>query len=263
MKTILVDDEAWSINQMKEELTEYKQVEIVGSFEDPREALEFAKQNEVEFALLDIEMPYMNGLELGRRLREMNPKVILIYLTGYENYLKEAILNLKADYYLLKPYDNKDIEDVVSRALSLSSRMEKRVVIRTFGGFEVYMDGELVHLVNRKAKELLALCVHMEGKHVSMEKAVDTLWEDHPYDSSVKSLYRKAVIYLNSVFRERGITDVFENGRGYCCIRRENVTCDYFDYLAGKREIDVNDESNVYLPEYVWAEGYLQKFDWN
>ena len=95
MKTILVDDEAWSINQMKEELTEYKQVEIVGSFEDPREALEFAKQNEVEFALLDIEMPYMNGLELGRRLREMNPKVILIYLTGYENYLKEAILNLK------------------------------------------------------------------------------------------------------------------------------------------------------------------------
>lgn len=111
MKTILVDDEAWSINQMKEELTEYKQVEIVGSFEDPREALEFAKQNEVEFALLDIEMPYMNGLELGRRLREMNPKVILIYLTGYENYLKEAILNLKADYYLLKPYDNKDIED--------------------------------------------------------------------------------------------------------------------------------------------------------
>ena len=263
MKTILVDDEAWSINQMKEELTEYKQVEIVGSFEDPREALEFAKQNEVEFALLDIEMPYMNGLELGRRLREMNPKVILIYLTGYENYLKEAILNLKADYYLLKPYDNKDIEDVVSRALSLSSRMEKRVVIRTFGGFEVYMDGELVHLVNRKAKELLALCVHMEGKHVSMEKAVDTLWEDHPYDSSVKSLYRKAVIYLNSVFRERGITDVFENGRGYCCIRRENVTCDYFDYLAGKREIDVNDESNAYLPQYVWAEGYLHRFDWN
>lgn len=263
MKTILVDDEAWSINQMKEELTEYKQVEIVGSFEDPREALEFAKQNEVEFALLDIEMPYMNGLELGRRLREMNPKVILIYLTGYENYLKEAILNLKADYYLLKPYDNKDIEDVVSRALSLSSRMEKRVVICTFGGFEVYMDGELVHLVNRKAKELLALCVHMEGKHVSMEKAVDTLWEDHPYDSSVKSLYRKAVIYLNSVFRERGITDVFENGRGYCCIRRENVTCDYFDYLAGKREIDVNDESNAYLPEYVWAEGYLHRFDWN
>ena len=263
MKTILVDDEAWSINQMKEELTEYKQVEIVGSFEDPREALEFAKQNEVEFALLDIEMPYMNGLELGRRLREMNPKVILIYLTVYENYLKEAILNLKADYYLLKPYDNKDIEDVVSRALSLSSRMEKRVVIRTFGGFEVYMDGELVHLVNRKAKELLALCVHMEGKHVSMEKAVDTLWEDHPYDSSVKSLYRKAVIYLNSVFRERGITDVFENGRGYCCIRRENVTCDDFDYLAGKHEIDVNDESNGYLPEYVWAEGYLHRVDWN
>ena len=82
MKTMLVDDEAWSIKQMKEVLTEYKQVEIVGSLEDPREALEFAKQNEVEFALLDIEMPYMNGLELGRTLREINPKVILIYLTG-------------------------------------------------------------------------------------------------------------------------------------------------------------------------------------
>lgn len=263
MKTILVDDEAWSIKQMEKELEEYKQVEIVGSFEDAREALEFARQNEVEFALLDIEMPYMNGIELGRKLREINSKIILIYLTGYEDYLKEAILNLKADYYLLKPYDHRDIEDVVNRALSLSKRMEKRVVIRTFGGFELYIDGELVHLANRKAKELLALCVHMEGKHVSMEKAVDTLWEDHPYDSSVKSLYRKAVIYLNAVFREQGVTDVFENGRGYCCIRQENVTCDYFDYLSGKLQIDVEKENNVYLPEYIWAEGYLQKFDWN
>ena len=67
MKTILVDDEAWSIKQMEKELEEYKQVEIVGSFEDAREALEFARQNEVEFALLDIEMPYMNGMMPGSK----------------------------------------------------------------------------------------------------------------------------------------------------------------------------------------------------
>ncbi len=259
MRTIVVDDEQWSISQMKKELEGSRQVELVGCFEDSREALSFARESRVDFAILDIEMPYMNGIELGRELKKVNPQVILIYLTGYDSYLKEAMLDLKADYYVLKPYSHQDIEDLVKRAGQLSARFEKQVYISCFGGFELYIDGKLIHFANRKAKELLALCVHMEGKHVTMEKAVDTLWEEHPYDSSVKSLYRKSVIYINAVFRDVGVSCVFENGRGYCNINREKIRCDYYEYLSGKLQCEDYNKSMEYLPEYSWAEGTL----WN
>lgn len=256
MRTIIVDDEQWALTQLQEELKDFGQIEIVGCFEDPRQALEYARTNPVDFALLDIEMPFLDGMKLGGMLKELHEGMVLIYLTGYDEYVKEAILEVKADYYLLKPFNHQDIEEVVIRALSLGEvRLKKEVRITVYGGFEVYIRGELIHFVNKKAKELLALCVHMGGKHVSLERAVDTLWEDHPFDNSVKSLYRKSVIYLNTVFRDHGISNVFENGRGYCCIHRENVECDYFDYLEGKHKPKNVGPDNCYLQEYSWAYG--------
>lgn len=255
MKLIVVDDENWSICQFKEEIARMTDVEICGCFELAKPAIDFASKNEIEVAILDIEMPFMDGIELGRALREINPKIILVYVTGYDQYVREAIIDLKADFYLMKPYDHKEISDVLEKCRALCGKNHKKdVEICCFGGFEVYIGGELVHFANKKAKELLALCVHVNGKHVSLEKAIDLLWENHPYDNSVKSLYRKSVIYLNAVFREHGITNVFENGRGYCCINRDNVKCDYFDYLNGNYTLRPG-MGNEYMQEYSWSEG--------
>ncbi len=256
MKSIIVDDEIWALTQLQAELENYSRIEVAGCFEDPREALLYAQNNPVDFALLDIEMPFMDGLELGARLKALHENLILIYLTGYDSYVKDAILEVKADYYLLKPFDHKDIDGMVKRVTALGAERTRGgdVRITVFDGFELYIRGELIHFVNKKAKELLALCVHMAGKHVSLEKAVDVLWEDHPYDNSVKSLYRKSVIYLNTIFREHGIENVFENGRGYCCIHRDHIECDYFDYLDGKAARDQEDLRERYLQEYPWAD---------
>lgn len=254
MRTIIVDDEQWALMQLQEELKDFGQIELVGCFDDSEEALEYARMNPVDFAILDIEMPFLDGMKLGCMLKELHEGMILIYLTGYDEYVKKAILEIKADYYLLKPFNHQDIEEVVIRALSLGEvRLKKEVRITVYGGFEVYIRGEMIHFVNKKAKELLALCVHMRGKHVSLERAVDTLWEDHPFDNRVKSLYRKAVIYLNAVFRDYNISNVFENGRGYCCIHRENVECDYFEYLEGRYKPKNVGSDNGYLQEYSWA----------
>lgn len=261
MKIIVVDDEEWSICQFQEELVSIRDVEICGSFLLAEPAVDFVSEHEVDAAILDIEMPFMDGLELGKRLREINPQIILVYVTGYDQYVKDAIIDLKADFYLMKPYNHGEISEVLEKCRVLCWRNHKKdVEIHCFGGFEVYIGGELIHFANKKAKELLALCVHVNGKHVSLEKASDTLWENHPYDNSVKSLYRKAVIYLNSIFRERGIWHVFENGRGYCCINRDNVSCDYFDYLDGIHTLEPEVKSE-YLLEYSWSEGTFLDFE--
>ncbi len=258
MRTIIVDDEAWNLTQLQEELEEYPQIEIVGVFDDPREAVSFAEEHTVEFAILDVEMPFIDGMRLGEKLRVLYPSMLLIYLTGYEQYVGEAILNIKADYYLLKPYDHEKMKEMVQRVTALSTRLDKRVRIQCFGSFEVFIDGKLIHFTNKKARELLALCIFEKGGHVTMEKAVDCLWEERPYDEKVKGIYRKAVIYLNSVFRENGINRCFENGRGYCCVHAEQIDCDFFDWLENRRKTEI--QQMTPFPEFEWAEGFFLHF---
>ena len=68
IKTILVDDELWAMDKFEIEAAAIPDIEIVGKFDRSDEALRFAEKNRVDFALLDVEMPGMNGLELGLSL---------------------------------------------------------------------------------------------------------------------------------------------------------------------------------------------------
>lgn len=73
------------------------------TFDSADKALAYAENHAVDFALLDGAMPGMDGILLGENLRKINSDMILIYVTGYERFLKKAILDLRADYFLMKP----------------------------------------------------------------------------------------------------------------------------------------------------------------
>lgn len=252
MKVILVDDEALILRQLEMEIANFPDVEVVAKFSNPMEALDYLKNNKVEAVFSDIEMPGMNGIEFGSQVKEMLPGVVLIFITGYEQYAIEA-MKIKADFYLTKPFNTDDIGDVLERSALLAARQKSTDVhFRTFGRFDVFINGESVHFPNAKAKELLALCIDHRGGKVMMEEAIDKLWEDRPYDTRVKNLYRKAVMNIKQLFQSYGMEDIFVNSRGSCNINREGITCDYFDLLDGK--IEKSDVVGYYMPEYAWAE---------
>lgn len=252
LKTILVDDELWSMKQFEIECRN-NDIELAGEFDNAVEALSFVEKNKTDLALLDVKMPDMDGIMLGRKLKEINPDMIVIYITGYEEYIKEAILELKADYYLLKPYNRSDVEQVLERAKCLSARLCKRVTVRTFGDFDIFIDGELIEFKNQKAKELLALCVDSGGGAVTMKGVIERLWEDRNYDDRVKRLYRKAVIYLNTIFQQYGVENVFDNARGSCHVNRREISCDYFEVLDGKNIKETLFDGR-YMTNYSWSE---------
>lgn len=255
MKTIIVDDEMLAIKQFEMECKKIPWVNIAGKFQNAQQALEYAKKEKIEAAFLDIELSGMNGILLGKKLRELYPNLVVIFLTGYDNYTLDA-LYMKADYYLMKPYSSKDFQDVMGNARLLIRRQKKRVFVRTLGRFDLIIDDQVVDLPNAKAKELFALCVDHKGGHVSMEEAVDKLWEDRIYDERVKNLYRKATMSLRKVFQEYGLEEVFVNKRGSCNINPELMDCDYFDVLEHKKQnLDYkNMLVGTYMPEYSWAE---------
>jgi DNA-binding NtrC family response regulator len=102
------------------------QVETVSS---GREALSRAERDRWDLALLDIKMPGMDGMELQRRLREIDPEMPLIIMTGYAS-VETAVESLKngAYDYITKPFDPDELVYLVRRALE--HRATKREVVR-------------------------------------------------------------------------------------------------------------------------------------
>lgn len=251
MKTIIVDDEFWALEQLRTEIENEPDIEICGCFEDAEEALAYAENNKVDFALLDVRMQGMDGLQLGRILREITPEIIIIYVSSYPEYFSEAYRNVRADYYMLKPYRSAEVRDVLERARLLARRQKKRVQIRTFGRFDLFIDENVVRFTNAKAKELFAICVDRKGGNVTIEEAIDKLWEESPVNENVKTRYRKAVAYLHALFEEHGVSEIFESGYGVCHLSKDNVGCDYYEYLESRDNIQFFGE---YMQEYSWAE---------
>ena len=258
MKIIIVDDELWSVEQFKIECERIDDVSLIGYFDNPYSAIQFAKENKFELALLDIEMPGMNGIELAKELRKIYPELLIVFISAYNNYLEEFI-KVHADYYLLKPYSKEDIEDVFKRARLLVKRQEKRVRIVTFGQFDVFIDGKPASFNGKKVKELFALLVDKKGQPLQSEEAFYCLWEGEDYNNESASKYRKLWARLIEFLNENKLDDLIINDhKGMKCLNTDLVECDYFKFLEGDLKTRRN-FTYVYMSEYWWGEETLAK----
>lgn len=251
MRTIVVDDEPWAIRNFQRQCDSLQSLDIVGSFTNPVEALEFSKHNQVDFAVLDIDMPLMNGLELGIQLRSLYPDVVLVYVTAYNQYANAA-LQQKADYSLTKPCSPEDIIDVVSRAQLLSMRQRKPVFIRTFGNFDVFLNGQAIFFPSAKAKELLAFLVHNKGGIVTTAEAMATVWDG---DGS-NALCRTAAMRLRKTLESNGISYILSNKGEDRFVDIRQFDCDYYLFLHGIKVVEWA-FTGEYMSQYSWAEATL------
>ncbi|WP_408894210.1 response regulator [Paenibacillus taichungensis] len=116
-RVLLVDDEEDVREGLVVEVDwEALDLRIVGLAENGREALEMAERVEPDIVVTDISMPFMDGLELAKRLRERNPLVKVVILTGYDefDYARQAV-SLSVDEYLLKPFSAGHLTDLLTR----------------------------------------------------------------------------------------------------------------------------------------------------
>ena len=253
MKTILVDDEIWMMRQFEIECSLIEEIEIVGKYTSSINAFKYATANPIEFALLDIEMPGMNGIELAKKLRELYPDIIIVFITGHKKYLEEFIY-MKADYYVFKPYTVKDVEDVLKRAKLLSKRFDKRIFIRTFGNFEVFVEGKPIYFTSAKAKELLAYMVDRRGGILNSKEAFSTIWENRGiYSKKNSALFRKTLMRLRENLDKAGIEDLIVGGPRGKMLNTELFDCDLYAFLDGRKDVP-SSFSGEYMSQYSWGE---------
>ena len=132
-KVILVDDEAEVIDIM-EAKSRWSELgfEVVGSAKNGVKALELVEKLQPDVVLTDIRMPYMDGLELSRKLNQDYPNIYIILCTGFDEfeYAKEAV-HLDIKEYLLKPISAAELSESLMRLKeNLDKEREEKLNVR-------------------------------------------------------------------------------------------------------------------------------------
>ena len=99
IKCIIIDDEPLAVEVIQTHLSEFSNMELIGVFNNPIEALSMMENTSIDVIFLDINMPKMNGLEF---IRSIGPKTNFIVTTAYREYAVESF-DLDVLDYLVKP----------------------------------------------------------------------------------------------------------------------------------------------------------------
>lgn len=89
--------------------------EVVFQAKNGKEALEYLSQHDVDVLFTDINMPVVNGLDLMEQARQLDPSLLLVVISGYNDfeYARKA-LKVGAKNYLLKPIDRQELQALLA-----------------------------------------------------------------------------------------------------------------------------------------------------
>ena len=252
MRVICVDDERLLMEDTVALCREISIVKDVKGFIKPAEALSWLEEERADVALLDIDMPGMNGIELARKIQNKRPNIAIIFLTGYSQYALDAY-DVHPTAYLLKPLKK---EKLAKELVYIASRTEQKNVIRiearTFGNFDLLVGGKPVVFRQAKCKELLAYLIDRHGASVTRREAFAILWEDRDYDRPMQKQLDNIIRMLRTSLTECGAAEIFELQSATMRVNPELISCDAWRYLAGEPEA-IRAFRGEYMSNYTWA----------
>jgi DNA-binding response OmpR family regulator len=121
-KIIMVDDEP-DVNITIKTVLEDTGLFLVDTFNNAESAISMFRPNFYDLALLDIRMPEMNGFQLCRKLKEIDKKIRICFLTAtellyYRDTDSDVINDLGTDYFIPKPVNTIDLVNRLKAILS-------------------------------------------------------------------------------------------------------------------------------------------------
>ena len=106
-------------------------------FTRAREALDHLKDHPADLAILDINMPDIDGIALAIRLKQTHPKTAVLFLTAYQEYVFDAF-SVHPTGYMLKPVPLEELATEIQSAFADEKPVRRpSVQARTFGEFDL------------------------------------------------------------------------------------------------------------------------------
>ena len=246
MKILLVDDEQLQLIRLEKACKAVLPNADYFCYNNPVKALDENSNTIFDIAFLDIEMPSINGIQLAKKLKKINPLIRVIFVTAYNDYALQAF-NIHASGYITKPVNESKIKeeiDQLENVAPLSST--KKLQIKCFGNFEVFHKGEPVKFSYKKSKEVFAYLVDREGAAIGINELNTILWEeDHP------SYLRNLIADIQKTLKSLDCDDVFVKRHNECYIDVDKVDCDAYEYKKDNPNA-VRLYRGEYMMQYSW-----------
>ncbi|MCR8994349.1 response regulator transcription factor [Brevibacillus laterosporus] len=200
-KILVVEDEV-SISKLIQFNLEKAGYEVITAF-DGKQALTMAREEKPDFIILDLMLPYMDGLDVCKTLRQERINTPILILTAKEDELDKILgLELGADDYITKPFSPRE---VVARVKAILRRFnakpepdqekeEERQY--SFGEIVIYPEKYEVFLRDEKVEltpkefELLQYLASNVGRVLTRDQLLNAVWNyDFVGDSRIVDVH--------------------------------------------------------------------------
>ncbi len=260
MNILAVDDDNSSLEIIAGLIKEIKPDSVCYCFDSALSALAKAREEEIDVAFLDVNMPELSGIDLGKYLVELNPFMNIIFLTEHKEYAYEA-MQLHASGYIYKPEVEKRVKkELESLRYPELRKKYKRVFAQTFGNFELFVDGEPVTFKYNRTKEVVAVLINNRGAQTSNGELIASLWEDDGDPDKKLSYLCNLRQDLQNTFKKLKLEGIIIKQRGSMAIAKDKIECDLFDWLEKKKDSKYQYLGD-YMNQYSWPEFFHAELD--
>lgn len=198
MKIAICDDNLNIVDEVKNLLDEYalsKNLSLdISTFDNGQAMLE--SDERFNIAILDVEMPGCNGIELGKILREKNRHIVLMYITSHKKYLDE-VLNLNAARFFEKPIDSKRFYDGLDNALKRIDNTTIKFFLKEYNASVRINANDIIYVEIEPIGHRKTKVVTEEKTYISSNKIV--FWEEHLISSLFVKTHKSYIINMEYI----------------------------------------------------------------
>lgn len=254
MKIIAIDDEKMMLDELTDAIRKARPDAQLDAFQFPSKMIEFVKQTDaLDAAFLDVQLGSMTGIEAAKSIKKIFPKVNIIFVTGYDQYMKDAF-ELRSSGYVTKPITDEAIKRELDNLRNpVIEQKPKGLNACCFGTFEITMDGVPLKFDRAKTKEMLAYLIDRHGASVSSGELCAVLWENADANKGTNHYLQIIKKDLIDTLKKAGCENFFCFSRNEYRLDPAMLHCDFYDYPDNKPE-GIWRYNGEYMNQYSWGE---------
>ncbi|GIW22457.1 MAG: DNA-binding response regulator [Candidatus Sericytochromatia bacterium] len=197
ISVVVLEDNELMLMGISSSLAFYDDIEILATGKNGKEGLELIRKLSPKVSIIDIRMPYIDGIELTKKLRDekINTNIIILTSLEDEEYLFEAFKN-GANAYVLKDIDPEELYNtvkMVSNGLVLMQPAIARNVLMDMNNkSKIKKEENLEHLTEREKEILVLISKGLKNKEISEKLFIS--------EGTVK-------IHINNILKKLGVND--------------------------------------------------------
>lgn len=153
MHILIIDDESLARARLTRMLNTLNYTDITQAA-SAKEAIEAIKKEHFDLAFVDINMPEIDGLELGYELRYLQENIQIIFQTAYGEHALKAF-DIGAIGYLVKPYSIEELKQSISRIHVSTNGEEKLRIMSKIGDSHFLLSPQEIYYVKADLSEVM------------------------------------------------------------------------------------------------------------